>query len=135
MSGTIQRNGQSLVGGLMTWMGTITNPEVRIEEFVEGGRRVVRADIPGVDPTRDIELTVEDGVLRLRGERRAEEHDEHHTEIRYGSFERIVALPPGTAATDLTAEYADGVLTVSIPVKAPVATVKVPVSHRESPAA
>ena len=129
-----QRSGQSLVDELMSWVGSATRPGVRIEEYVEGDRRIVRADLPGVDPSKDIELSVEGGVLRLRGERRAEEHDQHHTEIRYGSFERVIALPPGTTAEDVSADYAGGVLTVSMPTQAAVASTRIPVTHRELPA-
>lgn len=134
MSTTVQRSGQSLVNELMSWMGATMTPEVRLEEFIEGDRRIVRADIPGVDPDKDIELTVEGTTLRLRGQRRAEEHDEHHTEIRYGSFERLVTLPAGTKPEDVEATYADGVLTVTMPTRAPAATTKVPITHRELPA-
>jgi hypothetical protein len=55
------------------------------------------------------------GRLRLHGERRAEEHDRYRTEIRYGSFDRVLTLPAGTKPEDVTAEHADGVLTVSMP--------------------
>ncbi|MBB3043760.1 Hsp20/alpha crystallin family protein [Nocardioides soli] len=134
MSTTVERNGQSLVDELRNWMGLVANPSIRIEEFVDGDRRVVRADIPGVDPTKDIELSVDGNVLRLRGERRAEEHDLHHTEIRYGSFERVVSMPPGTTAEDVAAEYVDGVLTVTMPMRAPVASSTIPITHRELPA-
>ena len=114
-------------------MGSAVSPDIRIEEYIEGDRRVVRADIPGVDPAQDIELTVDGNVLRLRGERRAEQHDRQHTEIRYGSFERIVSLPPGTTASDVTAEYVDGVLTVTMPSMASTAAAtKIPVTHRQS---
>jgi len=133
MSATVQRTGQSVVGELLSWMESMTNPDVRLEEYVEGDRRIVRADLPGIDPSRDIELEVDDGILRLRGERRAEEHDEHHTEIRYGSFERVISLPPGTTPQDVSAEYINGVLTVSMPTKAPVASTRIPVTHRELP--
>jgi len=134
MGTTVQRGGQSLVDELMSWMGAGTSPDVRLEEYVEGDRRVVRADIPGVDPEKDIELTVEGNLLRLRGQRRAEEHDAHRTEIRYGSFERVLSLPSGTTAEDVEASYRDGVLTVSMPLRAQVASSKVPVTHREQSA-
>ena len=77
---------------------------------------------------------MEGDVLRLRGERRTEEHDRHRTEIRYGSFERLVSLPPGTTPQDVTATYADGVLTVSMPMGAPATPAKIPVTHRDVPA-
>ncbi|GAW50901.1 Heat shock protein Hsp20 [Nocardioides sp. PD653] len=135
MSTTLQCNGQSLVNELMTWMGTaVAAPEVRVEEWTEGERRVIRADLPGIDPEKDIELTVDGGTLRLHGQRRSEEHAEHRTEIRYGSFERILPLPEGTRAEDVTAEYHDGVLTVSMPAgTAALAPRKIPVTHRELP--
>lgn len=133
MSTTVQRNGQSLVSELMSWVGATMTPEVRLEEYVDGDRRVVRADIPGVDPEQDIDLTVEGNLLHLRGQRRSEEHDEHHTELRYGSFERLVTLPPGTTAQDVEATYADGVLTVTMPTTASVASAKVPITHRVLP--
>lgn len=134
MSTTTQRNGQSLVGELMSWMGAVTEPDIRVEEFVDGDQRVVRADLPGIDPSRDVQLTVEGGVLRLRGERRSEEHDLHRTEIRYGSFERVLALPPGTTAQDVSADYVDGVLTVRMPLQVPVESARIPITHRELPA-
>ncbi|MBZ5736966.1 Hsp20/alpha crystallin family protein [Nocardioides mangrovi] len=131
---TMQRNGQSLVGELMSWMGAAAEPDIRIEEYVEDDRRVVRADLPGIDPSRDLQLTVEGGVLRLRGERRSEHHDQHHTELRYGSFERVMTLPPGTTAQDVTADYADGVLTVRTPLQPSVESARIPITHRELPA-
>jgi HSP20 family protein len=134
MSTTIERNGRSLVNDLMGWIESVAKPDVRIEEWVEGSRRIVRADLPGIDPEKDIELTVDGNLLRLRGQRRSEEHDQHRTEIRYGSFERVLTLPPGTRPEDVEAGYADGVLHVSMPVSAPTASTKIPVTHRELPA-
>jgi len=117
MSTLVHHNGSSLFGDLIKWVESATSePDIRVEEFVEGDRHVIRADHPGVDPSKDIELTVDGGVLKLRGERRAEEHDEHRTEIRYGAFERILTLPRGTKPEDITADYANGVLTVSAPI-------------------
>lgn len=134
MTATVQRSNQSLMSELMSWMGATAEPDVRVEEFLEGDRRIIRADLPGIDPAHDLHLSVEGGVLRLRGERRQEEHDEHHSEIRYGSFERVLTLPAGTTAKDVTAEYADGVLTVSMPSSPAVESTSVPITHREAPA-
>jgi HSP20 family protein len=134
MTTLVHRDGTTLLGELMNWMGApTTGPEIRVEEYLDNGRRVIRADLPGVDPDKDITLTIEGDVLRLRGERRAEKHDEHRTEIRYGSFERVLPVPFGTKPEDLTAEYADGVLTVSLPVDGSPTSVAVPVRHRETP--
>jgi HSP20 family protein len=130
----VRRDGASLVSELMSWFGNVpTQPEIRVEEYQEGERRVIRADLPGVDPDKDIAVTVGDGLLRLHGQRRAEEHDRYRTEIRYGSFERVLTLPVGTKPEDITAEYADGVLTVSMPAATQAAPQKIPVTHRELP--
>jgi HSP20 family protein len=128
-----RRNGTSVLSEVMAWLGAEVEPEVRVEEWVEGDRRIIRADIPGVDPRQDIELTVDGSTLHLRGQRREEEHDDYRTEIRYGSFERLIGLPPGTTASDVRADYADGVLTVSMPAQAPPAPTRIPVTHRELP--
>ncbi|GAB2449668.1 hypothetical protein GCM10027062_33610 [Nocardioides hungaricus] len=133
MQSVERRTGQSVLGEVMTWLGAETEPEVRVEEWIEDGRRIIRADIPGVDPQEDIELTVDGSTLHLRGQRREEEHDEYHTELRYGSFERLIALPPGTTPEDVRASYADGVLTVSLPARTRPAPTRIPVTHRELP--
>ena len=86
-----------------------------VEDYVEGDQYVVRADLPGIDPDRDLELTLKDGVLRLAGERRAEGHHRRRAEIRYGTFERTVTVPLGTRPEVVRAEYGDGVLTISLP--------------------
>jgi HSP20 family protein len=122
------------MGELMSWFGTVPmQQEIKVEEYQEGERRIVRADLPGVDPDKDISVTVDDGLLRLHGERRAEEHDRYRTEIRYGSFDRVLTLPSGTQPGDVTAEYADGVLTVTMPAPAPAEPKAIPVTHREAP--
>ena len=129
-----RRDGGSLMSELMSWFGTVPmQPEIKVDEYQEGERRIVRADLPGVDPDKDISVTVYDGLLRLHGERRAEEHDRYRTEIRYGSFERVLPLPAGTKPEDVTAEYSNGVLTVSLPAPAPAEPKESPVTHRDVP--
>jgi HSP20 family protein len=132
---TGRRESTSLVGDLMSLFGGVQlQPEIRVEEYQEGERRIVRADLPGVDPDKDIDVTVDGGFLRIHGHRRAEEHDKYRTEIRYGSFERVLTLPTGTRAEDVKADYADGVLTVSMPALPSSAEPSViAVSHHEPP--
>jgi HSP20 family protein len=108
---------------------------LRVEEFVDEGALVVRAELPGIDPDKDVEITVSDGVLTIRAERQerteTKEKESYRSEFRYGSFSRTVALPAGASEADVTATYNDGVLEVRVPlgeVPAPEAK-KIPVTR------
>ncbi|MFC8348422.1 Hsp20/alpha crystallin family protein [Streptomyces sp. NPDC057280] len=103
---------------------------IRIEEHLTDEAYVLRAELPGLDPARDVEITVEDGLLTLRAERAAELTDNHRTEIRYGTFARCVRLPAGAQGDKATAAYKDGVLTITVPVpRAKSGTTTIPVRH------
>src|SRR6476661_2144739 len=88
---------------------------IRVENYTENGRSVIRAELPGVDPNKDIELTVQDDYLTIKGERREEKRDTQHSEFHYGAFARSVRLPRGTDPSAVTATYRDGILEVSFP--------------------
>lgn len=112
----------------------VDEPELKVEEYREDGTLVIRADLPGIDPDKDVQMTVTDGVLHLRAERREEketaERDYRRTEIRYGAFSRTLPLPPGAAEDDVKASYKDGVLEVRVPVKPELAAPKsIPVTR------
>ncbi|NMH93108.1 Hsp20/alpha crystallin family protein [Pseudonocardia bannensis] len=96
---------------------------IPVDEYRDGDTLVVRAEIPGVDPERDIELSVSDGMLEIKAERRIEKKTEGEgfqlQELRYGSFRRALPLPPGVSESDVTAIYRDGILEVRIPVPEP----------------
>ena len=89
-------------------------PPIRIEDFVAEGRYVVRAELPGVDPGKDVEVDVRGGSLTIRAERGEETKVRHRSEFRYGSFERTVPLPRGGNEDDVKASYKNGVLEVSV---------------------
>jgi HSP20 family molecular chaperone IbpA len=91
-------------------------PNIRVEDYVDDDVYVVRAEMPGVDPDKDVSLTVKDGALTIRGERREEQHDKNFHEFQYGSFARRIVLPSGAKADDVSASYADGVLEVRVPI-------------------
>ena len=86
---------------------------MRAEEYVQDGRYVVRVEAPGVDPDKDVEVTVAEGVLTVRVERHEEVKEDKRSEFRYGSFERR-ALLPAHVRDDVTATYRDGIVEVSI---------------------
>jgi HSP20 family molecular chaperone IbpA len=86
---------------------------VRIEDYMEDGRFVVRAELPGMSP-ENIDVFISDGVLTVQAERTEREVDKNHSEIRYGVMSRSVTLPPGADEDDVKADYTDGMLTVSV---------------------
>lgn len=107
---------------------------MRVEEELRDGSVVIRAEIPGIDPEKDVEITVSDGVLRIAAERKKETKEEEEgrvrSEFRYGSFVRTVALPKGATEKDVKASYKDGILEVTVPVAAPAAEQKkIPVTR------
>lgn len=90
-----------------------------LDVFAREGDLVVRAELPGVDPEKDVEISFQDGALMIRGERRFEEKTErdnfYRFESSYGSFQRSIPLPPGLKAEDVRATYENGILEVVIP--------------------
>ncbi|MFJ9445753.1 Hsp20/alpha crystallin family protein [Kitasatospora sp. NPDC101235] len=89
---------------------------IRIEESVADGIYQLKAELPGVDPDKDISISVDDGMLTVQAERAEEKKDEQHSEFRYGSFSRSVRLPAGVRDEDVTASYDRGVLTIRAPI-------------------
>jgi HSP20 family protein len=83
-----------------------------------GNEITVKAVLPGIKP-EDVEITVTEGVLTIRGESREETKDEkenyYRREIRYGSFARSVPLPTRVKEEHAEAEVKDGMLTVHLP--------------------
>ena len=80
----------------------------------------VSADVPGVDP-KDIDVSLEDGVLTVKGERKTESQDEGlgytRTERAYGSFFRRFTLPDTADAENISARTEHGVLRLHVPKK------------------
>src|ERR687885_562124 len=78
---------------------------------------VLEAELPGMN-REDFELTIENNVLTLRGERRFEKKDEadnfHRVERAYGTFTRSFTLPQTVSTENATAEYKNGVLRVTL---------------------
>lgn len=77
----------------------------------------ISAELPGVSE-KDVEVTVSDNMLTLRGEKKAEKKEEkenfHMIERSYGSFQRSIRLPFDAKAEDIDAQFKDGVLKVVI---------------------
>jgi HSP20 family protein len=90
-----------------------------IDEYVADGAIVVRAELPGLDPDKDVEVEVADDTLRISAERGRDDAEAGrevlHRELRRGSVRRVLPLPAGTAPSDVTASYRDGILEVRVP--------------------
>jgi len=88
----------------------------RVEEVAQDDRYVIRAELPGLDPEQDIEVTVDGRTLTIHAERRQEDTGPSRSEFRYGSLTRSVRLPSKVDAKDVTARYEKGVLEVNVSV-------------------
>ena len=101
-----------------------------LESFIEAGKLIVRADLPGIDP-KEVEVTVDGDHLTIRGKRESSREetgrDYTHREIYYGSFERTIQLPEGVKTDDIKASYHDGVLELTIPIPEHAKAHKVPI--------
>ncbi len=93
--------------------GTEETLPIRVEEFPRDDRYVIRFDLPGIDPAKDLDVSVEGQVLTVHAERRPDPAA-CHSQFVYGSFCGHVTLPAGTDDRDITATYSCGVLEVSV---------------------
>ena len=119
---------------IMVWPEAIDDV-LRVEEYRENGSFVIRADMPGIDPDKDVDLTVKDGTLHITAERKEEEtttkDDFFRRELRYGTFTRDLPMPEGASEEDVKATYKNGVLEIRVPMTEPVPEAppkKIPVS-------
>ncbi|MEC9367069.1 MAG: Hsp20/alpha crystallin family protein [Pseudomonadota bacterium] len=103
--------------------GTIT-PHIDVRESDK--QIVVEAELPGIDE-KDVSVSLQDGVLTIKGEKKFEKKEEKDDyvsmERRYGSFQRAMRLPEGIDEDKVKADFAKGVLTVTLP-KSPEAAKK-----------
>ncbi len=106
---TTRRNGRE--GATLQW-------EPPIEMFETEHAVVVRAELPNIDP-KQVEITVTDDTVMLRGEtKHEEEHKErnyYRREFRYGTFTRTLPLATEVKSAEAKATYKDGVLEVTLP--------------------
>jgi HSP20 family protein len=95
-----------------------------VESYSKDGDLHVRVALPGVDP-KDVEVTVSDDYLTIRGERKAKTDEKSGgrfvREFAYGSFERTLSLPEGIDPGRVQAKFTNGMLDLTMP--APVAVV------------
>ena len=79
---------------------------------------VVSAELPGID-IKDVEISISDGILSVKGEKKNETEDKgegyHRIERRYGSFHRSFRIPGKVESDKVDASYKDGILKVLLP--------------------
>ena len=104
------------------------NPRVDLSETQEA--LMLKAEMPGIEP-KDLQLTIENGIITLQGEKRNESEEKgeryYRTERNYGTFVRSLRLPANVDATKVTALFKNGVLTVTMPKAADALGTTVPI--------
>ncbi len=110
LGGRLRRSGEqrSLRG---SWM-----PAINILE--KEGAIIISADLPGLR-AEDVEVTVEEGILSIRGERKLEETSEgdtyHRVERQYGLFERTFSVPNSVDTENINARFKNGEMILTLP--------------------
>jgi len=122
MSTLTRRDYRGPFGDMVDWLEApwtllrpVTGHLMRVEDLVKDDSYVVRAELPGLDPEKDVEVTVANGILTIKAERREEETGKHHSEFHYGTFSRSMTLPAGADKEHIDAVYGHGILEVTVP--------------------
>jgi HSP20 family protein len=87
---------------------------VPVEDYIRNGQYELRAELPGLDPERDIEITVAGEILTITARRSEDTRGRQHSEFRYGTAERSFRLPPSADLSRIQASYGHGILTVCV---------------------
>jgi HSP20 family protein len=108
---------------------SMTAPAVEVSDTKDAV--VVKAQVPGVSKEQ-IQVTVSEGMLTIKGETKEEEKKEEKNYLRrefhYGAFTRIVPIPAGVQAEKATAQLKDGMLEVTIPKSEETRVKEIPIS-------
>jgi HSP20 family protein len=102
----------------LAWLPMFT-PTIRVEDYLEGDRYVIKAELPGVDPVKDVKITYLDGALRLAVSRTEEHKETARSEFHYGTFTRTVMLPAGAMEDTIEATYEAGILHITMKIGEP----------------
>src|SRR5262249_31764742 len=98
----------------LSWVPFL-RPGIRVEECSVEGSYVVRAEVPGIEPARDLFVSCHKGLLRIHVHR-APTGEATRSEFRYGSAFRTLVLPVGAREDEVTARYVNGILEIRIPI-------------------
>ncbi len=101
----------------LTMLRPLSAQPMRVEDFVKDGRYVVRAELPGLDPEKELEVTMSHGILSIKANREEQAEDKHHSEFRYGSFARHLTMPADVDEDSVQASYDRGILEIDFGLK------------------
>jgi len=105
-------------GGLAAWSLAQASPAsgsaVPVEDYIRNGQYELRPELPGLDPERDIEITVAGEILTITAHRAEDTRGRQHSEFRYGTAERSFRLPPSADLSRIQASYGHGILTICV---------------------
>ena len=112
-----------LFGDLTGWFDTDfpirAGHMIPVEDTLSDTQYVLRAELPGLKPDKDITVAVENGILTVHAEREEQEHVRGRSEFRYGLLQRAIRLPASADTEHITARYHHGILEVTVPLTAP----------------
>ena len=124
MSTLLHRDPKTIVPDLVDWfeepfltLRPYLGQPIRVEEYVEDDKYIIRAELAGIDPAKDVEVMVGSGYLTIRAERSDKIEHKHRSEFRYGSFSRTISLPVNADEDAVSASYRDGILEISVGLK------------------
>jgi HSP20 family protein len=124
MSTLLHRDPKTIFPDLVDWfeepfltLRPYLGQPIKVEDYVGDDHYMIRAELAGIDPEKDVEITVGSGYLTIRAERSDKIEGKHRSEFRYGSFSRTLTLPVNADEDAVTASYRDGILTISVGLK------------------
>jgi len=124
---------ESFVRPARGWVTSEIGLRVPVDMYDADGELVIKADLPGLK-AEDVDVSISDDTLTIKGEYRAEEEREeenmHIKERRYGKFQRAIRLPSGVDTEAAKANFEDGVLKLTLPKTAEAKTKQIPVESK-----
>jgi HSP20 family protein len=124
MSNILHRNPRTMVPDFIDWfeepfltLRPYLGQAIKVEDYTEDRHYVIRAEVAGIDPEKELEVWAGRGYLTIRAVRSGKLEDKHRTEFRYGSFSRTVQLPPDADTDDVTTECSHGILIIRLGLK------------------
>lgn len=87
-------------------------PSIDVKD--QGDELIVTAEVPGLTD-RDVDLFIDDGILTIRGEKKAQQEEKGYSERFFGQFERQIPLPASIDEQHCRADFHDGLLSIHLP--------------------